>query len=569
TVNSVYSSEWTHSYKYGVRTRRVRLDLLNITLSHSDADVKELFLNVSENYFENESENDFENESKNELADYESDSNLVTNNQENNASFSSRQNSIQNTKVGHNILSSMSADDSESSKITSFTSLYYEEITTESKSSSEKIITDIVEGWYKTAVKDYKLKEIHFDEFGKMDYIGNGAYGAVYRSTYGLTGEKVAMKELFITSDDYEIIKIFINELKLHSLAIHPRIIQFHGISCDQGNETYYLVMEYAEGGTLRQFVSKPIFTCQERIRLALQIVEGITYLHSINIIHRDLHPNNILIHYGNVKIADFGLSKSLNSMKSYSSNGREESTIFLQIAFDGLREEPINTMPDSYIKLYSECWQEDPSDRPTMLQIFQTLKSIDWWYLTLVDDCGVKEICYNNFGKKKKIGIGAFGMVYKTNCSSIEEEIIVLKDVHITSNDDEENIKIFINEIKLHSQATHSRVIQLYGISRDQNSESHCLVMEFAKDGTLQKYIQNTNLNWKEKTRIATQIVEGVDYLHSIGIVHRDLHSKNVLIHHGNIKIADFGLSKNLNSTMTTKGRIFGIIPYIDPQKL
>ncbi|CAG8656960.1 10295_t:CDS:2, partial [Cetraspora pellucida] len=364
--------------------------------------------------------------------------NFVIDNQENKTSSSSRQNSIQNAKVGHNSLSSMSANDSESSQdtnLSSFTSLYCE----------EKIITDIVEGWYKTAIKDYKLKEIHFDEFGKTDYIGNGAYGAVYRSTYGLTGEKIAMKELFITSDDNEIIKIFINELKLHSLAIHPRIIQFHGISCDQDNETYYLVMEYAEGGTLRQFVR------------------------------------------------------------------REESTLFLQIAFDGLREEPINTVPDRYIKLYSECWQEDPSNRPTMLQIFQTLKSIDWWYLTLINDCRVKEICYNDFGKKKKIGIGAFGMVYKTTCSSIEEEIIVLKDVHITSNDDEENIKIFINEIKLHSQATHSRVIQLYGISRDQNSESHCLVMEFAKDGTLQKYIQNTILNWKEKIRIATQIVEGI----------------------------------------------------------
>ncbi|CAG8754305.1 843_t:CDS:1, partial [Racocetra fulgida] len=41
----------------------------------------------------------------------------------------------------------------------------------------------------------------------------------------------------------------------------------------------------------------------------------------------------------------------------------------------------------------------------------------------------------------------GAFGMVYTTTCSSIKEGIVVIKDVHITSDDDEENIKIFINK--------------------------------------------------------------------------------------------------------------------------
>ncbi|RIB03333.1 kinase-like domain-containing protein [Gigaspora rosea] len=472
-----------------------------------------------------------------------------------------------------------------------------------------QINTNIANDWYTTAVNDYKLEEINFYDIGIAEQVGNGAYGAVYRATYNST--EVAVKEVFITSDDSENIKVFINELKLHSRTIHSRIIQFYGISCDRDNETYYLVMEYAKGGTLRQYVKKPIFTCLDKMKLASQIVEGMVYLHSINIIHRDLHSKNILIHYGDVKIADFGLSKSLNSIASINNNirgmipyidpqklrndeyildkksdvysvgvllweissccipfkGREEFAIFHQIANEGLREKPTKTMPDEYIKLYSECWREDPSDRPSMSQVFEMLKSIDL-YPTLVNDFGLKEICYTDLGKKKKIGRGAFGIVYSTTCSSLNK-MVAVKDVEISSDDDHETIKSFIHELKLHSQATHSRIIQFYGISRDQNSKLNCLVMEYAEGGTLQKYIQNKDLIWQERIRLAKQITEGIAYLHSIKIIHRDLHSKNVLIHYGDIKIADFGLSKNLNSTMTTKNSFFGIIPYIDPQKL
>ncbi|CAG8516012.1 4269_t:CDS:2 [Racocetra fulgida] len=181
---------------------------------------------------------------------------------DNETSSSSRQNSIQNAKVDHNSSNSIPANNSESTE-----GLFFSELTIDPILSPAKISTDIDKNWYKTTVKDYKLKEMRFDKFGKIDQIGIDAYGVIYQTTYALTEEKVVVKELFITSDDHESIKIFINE----------------------DNETYYLVMEYAEGGTLQQFLRKRVFTYQERIQLALQIVEGMTYLHSINIIHQDL----------------------------------------------------------------------------------------------------------------------------------------------------------------------------------------------------------------------------------------------------------------------------------------
>ncbi|CAI2172466.1 18843_t:CDS:2 [Funneliformis geosporum] len=95
---------------------------------------------------------------------------------------------------------------------------------------------------------------------------------------------------------------------------------------------------------------------------------------------------------------------------------------------------------------------------------------------------------------------------------------------------------------------------------------------MQYANDGDLQNYLEKNfkNLTWDNKKMIAFQIAEGLNYLHNENILHRDLHSKNIVIHDGNAKITDFGLSKNMNSKYSTIHiGTFGRIPYVDPKKL
>ncbi|CAG8767203.1 10985_t:CDS:2, partial [Ambispora leptoticha] len=73
--------------------------------------------------------------------------------------------------------------------------------------------------------------------------------------------------------------------------------------------------------------------------------------------------------------------------------------------------------------------------------------------------------------------------------------------------------------------------------------------------------------LDWAKKLSLAKQMADGIQYLHSSDIIHRGLHSKNILLHDEQIKISGFGLSEDIKSLLTSNARRFGAIPYHDPQ--
>jgi serine/threonine protein kinase len=96
----------------------------------------------------------------------------------------------------------------------------------------------------------------------------------------------------------------------------------------------------------------------------------------------------------------------------------------------------------------------------------------------------------------------------------------------------------------------------------------THAIVLEYADEGTLRKYLnlQKDHLKWDNKIIIAMHLTQGLIFIHKNGLVHLDLHSKNVLVHGGRPKISDFGFPRNADSMTFTDQIRKGIFAYKEP---
>ena len=173
-------------------------------------------------------------------------------------------------------------------------------------------------------VNDYKL-------FKK---IGEGSFGEVYLTQKGDNPEIYATKRLNLQQTSIQTLQKYLkNEIEIMKELNHPNVIHLYDLL--KTNTHYYIIMEYCNGGPLSKLLSdyklkfgRPF--SQEIIQHFMrQIVEGLKYIHSFKIIHRDIKLDNILVNYENiedknnfyllksqVKIIDFGLATKLTVNK-------------------------------------------------------------------------------------------------------------------------------------------------------------------------------------------------------------------------------------------------------------
>ncbi|KAF0465400.1 kinase-like protein [Gigaspora margarita] len=191
-------------------------------------------------------------------------------------------------------------------------------------------------------------------------------------------------------------------------------------------------------------------------------------------------------------------------------------------------------------------------------------------WLEKAISDGHIDYIEYNKFINPIEIGIGGFGKVFKYEWKDCELTV-ALKCLKVdTSIDDEKIIKDFIDELKLLRKVSyHPNVITFYAVTKD-NYGHYNMILEYANEGNLREYlkINFTILQWTDKLYIAKGLALGLLFLHDRGIIHRDLHSKNILIHQRQPKITDFGLSKQMNeNSMTSSSIVHGMPAYIEPK--
>ncbi|XP_056267551.1 LIM domain kinase 1-like isoform X2 [Pseudoliparis swirei] len=141
------------------------------------------------------------------------------------------------------------------------------------------------------------------------EVLGKGFFGQAVKVTHQETGEVMVMKELIRFDEETQ--KTFLKEVKVMRCMEHPNVLKFIGLFYKDKRINF--VSEYIQGGTLRETIIKmdEDFPWSTRVGYAKDIAAGMAYLHSMNVIHRDLNSHNCLVRENqSVVVADFGLAR-------------------------------------------------------------------------------------------------------------------------------------------------------------------------------------------------------------------------------------------------------------------
>jgi len=150
-----------------------------------------------------------------------------------------------------------------------------------------------------------------------LQKLGAGGMGEVYLAEDTRLGRKVALKLLpeSLTTDD-QAKRRFVQEARAASALNHPHIITIYDIASQDHRD--FIAMEYAEGETLREMLSRGKVEIRRAAELAAQVASGLAAAHDAGIVHRDIKPENLMVaQAGQVKILDFGLAKLVERQRA------------------------------------------------------------------------------------------------------------------------------------------------------------------------------------------------------------------------------------------------------------
>jgi len=250
--------------------------------------------------------------------------------------------------------------------------------------------------------------------------MGSGGYGEVFKAKWN--GITVAVKELLDKNLSDDQIREFKQEVATLSHLRHPSIVLWMGCTLHPPNLA--IVMEFCAGGSLGRLLHNTRASSPPapsvRLKWAVSIAEGMKYLHSIDMIHRDLNSNNVLVDKrGQAKVCDFGLARVRMSTQCRTSRGRgttfytapevircqphsescdvfsfgvvlwelsvlqrpwegySDYQVMYQVSERGGRPEIPGTVHADLAELIAACWAEDPSARPDFDHILGELQAL------------------------------------------------------------------------------------------------------------------------------------------------------------------------------------------------
>jgi serine/threonine protein kinase len=188
-------------------------------------------------------------------------------------------------------------------------------------------------------------------EYKLLERLGSGGFAEVWKAQHHILNQVVAIKIPLNEATD-----LFRAEIRALDRLDHPHIVKV--IAASVTHDPPYLVMDYIEGGTLReQLKTEKKLPIAEVQKLCRQILEGLNLAHNKGIVHGDLKPENILLgKNGAATIADFGLSQgSQEARQSVQLSGTMEQSGTVSGTLDYMpREVKDGQKPDARADIYA-----------------------------------------------------------------------------------------------------------------------------------------------------------------------------------------------------------------------
>ena len=155
------------------------------------------------------------------------------------------------------------------------------------------------------------INKIICNRYKILDHLGTGGMATVWLGYDTILDRQVAIKTFKIDANDEDAVKRFNREAKAVTSLSHPNIVSIYDV--ENEGEFYYLILEYVEGMTLKDYMIKnPRIPIETIVHIAKQIASGLSHAHQNGIIHRDIKPQNILMNDNlTCKITDFGIARA------------------------------------------------------------------------------------------------------------------------------------------------------------------------------------------------------------------------------------------------------------------
>ena len=211
--------------------------------------------------------------------------------------------------------------------------------------------------------------------FTGIQKIGEGSFGSVYKAKNIIDKKEYAIKTIKVNDSSKDL-----RECRIMCNLEHPNIVRYFGVWVDLDN--LYLQMELCQDN-LKNYVLQRKIVGRKDLNYFVGVLNGINYLHSISVIHRDLKSTNILINNNKPKICDFNLSKNLILDNKSNKNNSTSNKILVKYNKDNFFRDNTSGIGT---ELYSAPEQIDGDDYDPRVDIY-SLGIIYYELITIFKD--------------------------------------------------------------------------------------------------------------------------------------------------------------------------------------